>query len=237
MYHYVYLTTNKITGKQYVGDRSVNDIENDRYLGSGVHIKISIKKYGKDNFHKEILETFDFRSEAYKAQEKFINIYNTLEPNGYNISPKGGCNEKNSHSEESKKKISKHNKGKILSESTKEKIRQSKLNISDETKKKIGIASANRSLDSNYRCGSTNRGKETWMKGKHHTDESKELNRQKHLGIKHSEESNKKKSLPGNKNGMFGKSFYQVWVEKYGVVEADIKMKNWKEKIKNNKKK
>lgn len=235
-YHYAYLTTNNLNGKQYIGERTTENINNDQYIGSGVYIKEAIKKYGKNNFSKVILEIFPNKTDAYISQEKYIKIYNTLSPNGYNISPKGGIKEKNSHSEESKRKISEHNKGKILSEETKEKIRQSKLNISDETKKKIGLASANRSDESNYRCGSTNRGKDTWMKGKHHTEESKELNRQKHIGIKHSEEVNKKKSLPGNKNGMFGKSFYQVWVEKYGVVEADIKMKEWKEKIKNNKK-
>ena len=33
-YHFVYITTNTINGKQYVGDHSTNNI-NDHYLGSG----------------------------------------------------------------------------------------------------------------------------------------------------------------------------------------------------------
>ena len=36
MKYYVYLTTNLLNGKQYVGERSCNcEIENDKYLGSG----------------------------------------------------------------------------------------------------------------------------------------------------------------------------------------------------------
>ena len=32
---------------------------------------------------------------------------------------------------------------------------------------------------------------------------------------------NAKKALKGNKNGMYGKSVYDVWVKKYGKEEAD----------------
>ena len=56
----IYLTTNLINGKKYVG----LDMNNDKnYLGSGVHIKRAIKKYGKENFIKEILEVCDNRQE------------------------------------------------------------------------------------------------------------------------------------------------------------------------------
>ena len=131
-YHYVYLTTNLKNGKQYVGDHSTNNL-NDGYLGSGLLIIKSIKKYGLNNFKREILEFFKTKKEAFSAQERYINEYNTLN-NGYNISPKGGHNVKNCFSEESKKKISlnrsgkccgeKHpNFGKHLSEKTKEKLR------------------------------------------------------------------------------------------------------------------
>ena len=87
--HYVYVTTNLINGKQYVGDHTLNN-KRDSYLGSGILIKHAIKKYGVNNFHKQILEYFDTKQEAFDAQEKYIKSFNTLVPNGYNVEPKGG---------------------------------------------------------------------------------------------------------------------------------------------------
>ena len=93
-FNFVYLTTNLINGKQYVGDHASNDLDSwktKNYLGSGHYLYYAIKKYGRDNFKKEILEQYNTRQEAFDAQEKYINEYNTLVPNGYNISPKGGA--------------------------------------------------------------------------------------------------------------------------------------------------
>ena len=53
----IYKTTNLINGKIYVG----SDISNiPSYLGSGKILKCAIKKYGKDNFQKEILDICSF---------------------------------------------------------------------------------------------------------------------------------------------------------------------------------
>lgn len=113
MYHYVYIITNLVNGKQYVGDRSCKCLpEKDPYLGSGKYLKKSQIKYGFKKFKKEILELFETREEAYSSQEKYINNYNTLIPNGYNISPKGGLGVPDSfHHEETKMKIGKAHKG------------------------------------------------------------------------------------------------------------------------------
>jgi len=112
-YNYVYITTNLINGIQYVGDHSTNNLD-DGYIGSGTYFKNAIKKYGKENFKKEILEFFDNKQDAFNAQFLIINKYNTLSPNGYNISPKGGYGISNSFlNEETKKKIGLAHKGKI----------------------------------------------------------------------------------------------------------------------------
>ena len=104
-YNYTYVTINLINVKKYIGDHTTDDLD-DGYLGSGIALQRAIKKYDKTQFKKEILEFFDTKQEAFNAQEKWINEYNTLVPNGYNISLKGGHQCKNSISEETKKKIS-----------------------------------------------------------------------------------------------------------------------------------
>jgi group I intron endonuclease len=238
-YHFVYLTVNKINGKCYVGSHSTNDI-NDNYFGSGVALKESISKYSKNNFIRIILKYFDNYIDSRNTEKIYIDKFDTLSPNGYNICPIGGMQKGICcHSEETKEKIGLKHKGKKLSEETKEKIKLSKENISEETRKKIGLSSKNRSSESNYKCGSTNRGKITWMKGKNHTKESNELNRQKHLGKKVSDETKNKLSISnsGENNPMYKKSFYDVWVEKYGKEIADNKYINWKTNLKNNKNK
>ena len=58
MKHVIYKITNIVNGKFYIGKHSTLDI-NDSYMGSGVAIKKAIKKYGKENFTKEILFEFE----------------------------------------------------------------------------------------------------------------------------------------------------------------------------------
>jgi group I intron endonuclease len=160
MKHFVYITTNIINGKQYVGDHSTDNL-NDTYLGSGKpYFQKAIRKYGRKNFKKEILEYFNTKEEAFNAQEKYIQEYNTLSPNGYNISPKGGYGISKSYlSEETKRKISESHLGKKCKEETKikiGKIHSGKI-LSEETKRKISEAL---------------KGNKIWL-GKHHTIKTK----------------------------------------------------------------
>lgn len=59
-YHFIYKTTDKVTGKYYVGMHSTSNLK-DGYLGSGKRLRSSIRKYGKDRFSFEILEFVDSR--------------------------------------------------------------------------------------------------------------------------------------------------------------------------------
>lgn len=124
---YIYITTNLITKKQYIG--SHKGLIEDSYLGSGILLLNSIKKHGRDNFNREILEEAPTKEKAFSLEEIYIQNYKTLYPNGYNLSPKGGLGVPNCFSEETKQKISNSNKGKKPwlgkkhSEKSKEKIR------------------------------------------------------------------------------------------------------------------
>lgn len=83
---FIYKTTNIINNKIYIGKSKVN---NPNYLGSGLRITGAIKKYGKDNFTKSILEecTDDIVNEREIYWIQHFNSTNDLF--GYNIS-KGG---------------------------------------------------------------------------------------------------------------------------------------------------
>jgi len=60
--HYIYKTTCNVTGRYYVGMHSAYNLE-DGYMGSGKRLRYSIRKYGKDNHTKEILEFLPTREE------------------------------------------------------------------------------------------------------------------------------------------------------------------------------
>ena len=71
-YYYLYKITNLINNKYYYGVHSTDDI-NDGYMGSGSLIKKAIKKYGKVNFKKEILEYFNDKEQMYQREAEIIN--------------------------------------------------------------------------------------------------------------------------------------------------------------------
>jgi hypothetical protein len=75
-YYYIYQITNLLNAKIYVGVHKTTNL-NDGYMGSGKIIRSAIKKYGLDNFRKDILEFLD-TSEAMYAREKEIVNENFL---------------------------------------------------------------------------------------------------------------------------------------------------------------
>jgi hypothetical protein len=72
MYGFVYLTTCKINNKKYIGMCSHEKLDKEKYLGSGKYLKNAIKRYGKDNFIREILEECTTREELEKADRKSL---------------------------------------------------------------------------------------------------------------------------------------------------------------------
>ena len=109
--HRIYMTTNLINGKKYVGRCSKDERWEDGYLGSGVFLKQAIKKYGRDNFKREILQELSPESslrEAIEAEKSWLARLNCKNsPEFYNMSnDTGGMGAGDNHSAETKKKIS-----------------------------------------------------------------------------------------------------------------------------------
>jgi len=84
MLYSVYKITNNINGKMYIGCHRTENL-NDGYMGSGLLIKRAIKKYGKDNFTKETLGTFESEDQMFNEE---INLISKHDPE-YNLHPGG----------------------------------------------------------------------------------------------------------------------------------------------------
>lgn len=82
----VYLTTNLINSKKYIGSHHSST---DDYLGSGVLLSIAIKKYGKENFSKVILWEGS-EKDRYFVEQEFCEKFNVKDDKTfYNCTNKG----------------------------------------------------------------------------------------------------------------------------------------------------
>jgi len=82
--NYLYKITNIINNKIYVGVHQTDSID-DRYMGSGTAIIRAIKKYGIENFRKDILEFFDTYEMALEAEELIVDKKFILREDVYNL--------------------------------------------------------------------------------------------------------------------------------------------------------
>lgn len=72
-YHFIYKTTNLLSGRYYIGMHSTDDLE-DGYLGSGDRLRKAIRKHGKENFVREILEFCESREELKLRESETVNL-------------------------------------------------------------------------------------------------------------------------------------------------------------------
>lgn len=79
MFHTIYKTINIINNQYYIGYHKTKNI-NDSYLGSGIRIQRSIKKYGKENFKKEILFISKIAEEAFQREKELVNEETLKDP-------------------------------------------------------------------------------------------------------------------------------------------------------------
>lgn len=196
----IYKTINLINGKYYIGKQKSYTKS---YLGSGTALKQAIKKYGKNNFKKEILEVCNKEDELKIKELWWLDKFDAVkDKHSYNLVRETSSNNHRSYdnieyrqklsesvkktlstieskirlrkqngginnpmygkhrSKSFKKKMSIIHSGKVVSNSTKEKIRKSKLGVSlpNDVKNKMKISQNKRwdtiiiemTLDGNY---------------------------------------------------------------------------------------
>jgi group I intron endonuclease len=81
MYGFIYLTTNKVNGKKYIG--MCKNTHREKYIGSGKLLKQAIKKYGKENFDRIILQECETLAELSECEIYWINFYNAVEDSSF----------------------------------------------------------------------------------------------------------------------------------------------------------
>lgn len=175
MKYTVYLRTNLVNGKQYVGQtKNLKKRENYWYSLKSNYANNTLtedrEKYGLENFNLEILAIVETREEACELERKYIKELNTLHPNGYNMACGGknntGCGIGKHNGKEFKKGDIPWNKG--VKECFSEEVL---MRMSEKHKGK------HHSPETEWKKGTI-----PWIKGKHHSEESKEKNRLAHLG-------------------------------------------------------
>ena len=177
MSYYIYCITNKINNKTYIGQRKCPENklpETDKYMGSGTYLKNAQRKYGLQNFTKEILAITETEENINLLEEVFIKLYREIGKAEYNIADGGQIRFSGENAIKVYSKISNSHKGHKTSEETKRKMSQSHKGrkISEETKRKLSQS----------------------LKGRKHNEEAKRKISQSHKGRKHNEEAKRKMS-------------------------------------------
>lgn len=112
---YVYVLRNGVNGKCYVGQtiqepnkRFNQHRHHANYEENGMIVSRAIEKYGWCNFEKYILQVCERQDDLDNAERYWIERYNSLAPNGYNIDRGGnGRGSRHKLTEEHKTAISK----------------------------------------------------------------------------------------------------------------------------------
>lgn len=88
LFYTVYSTTKTDDSRFYIGvHRTTNP--NDGYLGSGIHLRAAVKKYGRSAFKKDVLFIFETAKEAYDKEKELVTQQLLNDPLSFNITTGG----------------------------------------------------------------------------------------------------------------------------------------------------
>lgn len=152
MFGYIYLTTNLINGKVYVGKHKSATYD-EHYYGSGKIIQNAIKKYGIKNFSNEMLYEADTLEDLNTKEKYYIKKYRELYGNNcYNIADGGDGGDTFSGKSEEEQNA-------FIEKMT---IINKKRCNTVEFKTKMSIAGHKRYIDENERKLQSERSKKAW---------------------------------------------------------------------------
>ena len=207
MIGFIYKTTCLVNGKIYIGKHEGN--ENDNYLGSGEIFSLALRKYGKENFKREILRRCETLHELRIWEHVYIKKYHSQNHEiGYNIAD-GDVNS------------SEYNPAKL-----------------PEVREKMLIKNRQTTRDPEYRRRHSEIMKEYYkthpatFTGKHQSEETKEKIRQRRLGsvaynkgVPASEEQKKKQSekMKGRYVGEKNPNYGHRWTEEQRKHLSEVK--------------
>lgn len=108
---FIYITTCTINNKKYIGQRKYSRGWKG-YLGSGVAFENAVKKYGKENFKREIICEADSAEELNRLEYELSVKYDVVNSDDwYNLCYGGNATHGYKFSDESKKIMSEKKKG------------------------------------------------------------------------------------------------------------------------------
>ena len=222
MYGYIYKTTNLINDKYYIGKHKSESFDSS-YYGSGIAFTRALKKYGKENFKREILAWCESKEELNEKEKYYIALLRS--DKCYNIANGGdGGDIWSTLTEEQKKQANEKRryslthlspeatearrykammvwKGKHLPEEMKQKISQTLMGhkVSQETRDKISkikkdFYQTERGKNVLEKIHTFKKGNIPWNKGQKLSDEYCEIMKQSHpQGYYHHTEETKQK--------------------------------------------
>lgn len=211
-FHFVYKTTCTETGKWYIGLHSTDKM-NDGYLGSGMRLTRSVKKYGESAHNREILFMGTTRKEASDKEAELLSEEVRKDPMCMNLGPGGiGATDRPATSLETSVRLSEASKKYVRTKEWYDKVVATRkangtYSVSEETRIKMSkSATGNRhSEESIRRVAEKNKGKKRTKEqceniskaligktkgiSKVFSEQHKEAIRNARIGLKHSEEA------------------------------------------------
>lgn len=147
----IYLLTHIESNRHYVGQsiNIKNRLVQHKNSKNKTRISNAIAKYGFDSFSVEILELCN-KDNLNDREVYWVTHHNCVHPNGFNLTSGGGYN--TIFSDETKAKIAEANRHRVISEETRNKMRNAQSNRTQEHRQKIGESNKGKKITDSHKA-------------------------------------------------------------------------------------